>query len=141
MMPGKFKGELSLTWLNKTWWRIDHPITYTTAAGEKYLVHKGLITDLGSIPRGLWNILHRSEFAPAYVIHDMLYSVKLVNRREADRILNEAIYTLTAGDATGKRAMIWLAVRLFGGWAWRKARLKPVGKKRPKRTVPRLPAP
>ncbi|MFA5379516.1 MAG: DUF1353 domain-containing protein [Dehalococcoidia bacterium] len=120
MKPGRFSGYVCLRWCDKTWWRVEKSFSYTTADGDRYTVPRGMVTDLGSIPRVFWRVLHRSEFAPAYLVHDYLYEAHCTTRREADRILLEGISTLTAGDATGKRIIIWIALRLFGGFVWQR---------------------
>lgn len=126
MQPGSFAGILSTDWINKDWERVHQcgsrrpQWSYTTAGGIEIVPPDGFITDLGSIPRLFQNIIRRDELKPAFIIHDYLYDTQRVKRSVADLILREAIYTLTGGYSPIRSACIYWAVRMFGGFAWKK---------------------
>ena len=89
-------------------------------SGDTIHVPAEFVTDFASIPRILWSFLpYWGKYGKAAVIHDYLYQIHgNRTRKEADDIFHEAM--LVGGTREGKAAIIWLAVRLFGFWAWRK---------------------
>jgi hypothetical protein len=75
---------------------------------------KGLITDYGSIPKILHNIISPTGKATyGYVIHDLLYQTGMFERSKCDAILDEAMKVLNVGWFTRKTVMAGLKV---GGW-------------------------
>jgi len=134
-------------------WTVAQPfewyLTYLTLSnGKKWRYDRitvgwGFETDFGSIPRVFWIFFNPTKWV-AYILHDYLYEmrwvyidefgkIKRVSRREADRILREALI-VEARESLGeintltkklKMAyfvtsawMQWLAVRWFGWMAW-----------------------
>ena len=75
------------------------------------------ITNLGSIPRLFWPLFPPHEYTEAYFIHDILYSLQVGTRKEADADLFKRI---DQHDRNTRAYIIWLAVRLFGGDYWDK---------------------
>ena len=85
---------------------------------KKYVVPKGFLTNLGSVPRPLrWLIPREGRETAAFVFHDWLYGKKPVSRKEADELLFQAMKH--AGTWPWKREIIYLAVRMFGWLPWR----------------------
>jgi hypothetical protein len=83
-------------------------------------VPPGTETDGASVPRAFWNIFEPfGEYFRAAVIHDFLYSPANdeYDRWEADIIFKEAMFNL--GVPWQKREIIYHAVRVFGGRAFR----------------------
>lgn len=136
-----FLTPLDLEYLDGTTWLVTAPFEYRLgdATGpERVVILKGFITDFASIPRALWNVLPPTgAYGKAAVVHDWLYQhrtvtapnvVRLVDRAEADRILNEAMAVLGVGRFT--RWIIYSGVRV-GGWkpwnAYRKREQSVVG--------------
>jgi hypothetical protein len=100
--------------------RLMQPLVFDSAVLRRTVtVPTGFMTDLASIPRGLWNILPPvGVYDAAAVIHDLLYQCGAVDgcaieRGDADRVLREAM------EATGvnrwQRWTIYAGVRA-GGW-------------------------
>jgi hypothetical protein len=93
----------------------------------RYLSSFGLIevpagteTDGASIPRCFWSLLEpMGPWFSAAIVHDFLYSPANheFSRWEADYIFKEAMWNV--GVPWHKREVIYNAVRLFGGSAFR----------------------
>lgn len=128
-----FLSPLELEYIDGVRWRITAPFEYRLGADdgpEKVSIPVGFITDFASIPRVLWNVLPPAgSYGRAAVIHDWLYQhrtvvrvatarsmpvvVRLVDRAEADRVLNEGMGVLGVGRLT--RWLVYSGVRI-GGW-------------------------
>ena len=118
-------------------------------SGDTIHVPKGFVTDFASIPHvpiallglvavflGNWlgniwlsilgaciifcivQLPNAGKYGKAAVLHDRIYQTHSRTRREADSIFKEAM--LVSGTLPITAFVIWLAVRLFGFWAWRK---------------------
>ncbi len=88
--------------------------------GLTIVVKRGFITDLTSIPRIFWWILDRwGKYGFAAVVHDFLYWMQFteIPKARADLIF----YRLMIMSGTPKLTarVIYLAVKYFGGIAWR----------------------
>ena len=116
-------------------WQLSREIKYdvgTEFSGETITIPTSFVTDLASIPfpaRGL--LPPDGPWAKAAVLHDALYASQGTcvfsgysyrsreapyTREESDKILREAMGVL--GVPTGKQALIYRAVRAFGGRGW-----------------------
>lgn len=99
-------------------WRLDGPFSYSPALGGHITVPTGFVTDLASIPKLFWNILPPfGKYTEAAVIHDWLYRTHKIPRAGADAILLEAMDLCRV--PAWQRRVIYLAVRIFGGFAYR----------------------
>src|SRR5262245_31220613 len=68
---------------------LAYPLVYTTTDGkERIEVPRGFVTDLASIPRGLWwwQAPHEATMAPA-IVHDFLYWEQPCSKAEADAVM------------------------------------------------------
>ena len=82
------------------------------------VVPAGFVTDMASVPRGFWNLFPPTgPYAKAAVYHDYLYQLGGVSRADADREFVEGMRALGVFPIT--RMAMWLALRMFGGAAWR----------------------
>lgn len=113
-------------------WVIERPFAYVRPCGQKIVVPPSgtgsidemLIlpvwtTDYGSIPMLFQNLFRKDgAYAPAYVLHDWLYSSEMFARNMCDWILLEALEEL--GASWIERNTIYSAVRLGGGFVWSK---------------------
>ena len=85
----------------------------------------GLGTDFASIPRAAYSLLDPEDPVICYpsVIHDYLYAFqgktngRIFTREEADSVLREAM--LASGATSVQAAIVYRAVRLFGGSHWK----------------------
>ncbi|MGB0867156.1 MAG: DUF1353 domain-containing protein, partial [Granulosicoccaceae bacterium] len=89
------------------------------------LVPVGFVTDFATVPVFMrWYINSWGKHGNAAVIHDWLYWQQAersgYSRAEADQIFLDGMLVLGVGQF--RRHLIYWAVRLFGGWAWRRAR-------------------
>jgi hypothetical protein len=85
-----------------------------------FLIHvpRGFTTDFASIPRPFWGILPPwGRYGKAAVLHDWLYYSGRASRVVADAVFCEAMASLKVGRLT--RWVIYAAVRIGGGAAWR----------------------
>ena len=92
--------------------------------------------DSASSGRGLGRAVYgRGKNARAGAIHDLLYAIDTpcphLTRAQADEILYRA--SIYAGCPRWRARLAWLAVRLFGGFSWKKERMgvKPCSKSTP----------
>lgn len=103
---------------------LAQPLVYESdRLARTIIVPSGFVTDLASIPRGLWNIIPKEgKQNRAGVIHDWLYMTaeEGCTRKGADDALREGC--LCSGVSARMARVIWLGVRL-GGWVvWRRYR-------------------
>ena len=99
-------------------WSLDEDFSYySDVARMKITAPKGFHTDFASVPRlpiVFW--LAGDTSTEAAVIHDWLYTSKIVPRRVADAVLREA--GKVSGVPAWRRWMIWAGVRAFGQGPW-----------------------
>ena len=116
---GSFTGKLVVEWINYDEFvfvpDVDDPLTFTRANGEQ-IIPGHMRTDGGSIPRPMWAFRNYSPwgFAPAYIIHDWIFSshhcnpadkqLYSYNMKDAARIMTEAIKTLMEDPKYEKRS-------------------------------------
>lgn len=86
--------------------------------GKLIKVNSGWVTDWASIPRFFWRVLPpMGKHTVAAVVHDYLYQFRLGTRSYADKVFLELMKA--QGVVLWKRQLMYWAVRLFGGRAWR----------------------
>ena len=115
---GKFSTHLDLRATNPGEWQVISPLVYTSKAGRVWIVPKGFITDLASIPRTARILIDRNGSSrPAAVLHDYLYATGAVGRVEADSLFLEALEAASVGWMT--RHLMHSAVRVAGWMFYR----------------------
>lgn len=85
---------------------------------ERLTVPAGFVTDLASIPRGLWwwQAPHEGTMAPA-IVHDFLYWEQPCAREEADAVMYVAM--MQTGMSEFSRNRVYNGIRSrFGQAAW-----------------------
>lgn len=88
--------------------------------GNPWVIPAGFETDFASVPRLpvvytiAGNVAHKSA-----LVHDYLYRLKGVSRKYADDVFFEAMKT--EGVSSLRRNLMYSAVRVFGGPAYKKA--------------------
>lgn len=99
-------------------WRLTAPLVYQSdVAGTTFVVPVGFVTDLASVPRvPIAYMLAGGTSNEASVIHDFIYTTHPVDRKTADAVLREA--SAVTGVPAWRRAIMWAAVRAFGGSHW-----------------------
>lgn len=81
----------------------------------------GFQTDLASIPQIFQNIIPKvGRYDAAAVVHDYLYRYGHCTKAQADSVFLEGMTDLGVSYLTGH--VIYLAVRLGGGLAWKEDR-------------------
>lgn len=118
----KFLTELDTRALKGDKWLVLTPLVYESDVLKTTVtVPAGFITDLASVPRGLWNLFPPwGDYDSAAVVHDWLYNHGHVTRAQADAVLKEGSEALGVSRFT--RWALYSAVR-SGGWIpWRKYR-------------------
>ena len=145
---GKFNGKISAEFTPPKTWKLEktlsfamddltqveigilHKVGANISGTGRVTCKKGMITDLASVPRVVWNVIAPWDVARAAVIHDHLYSTlrkyyhsKLMNKskwRKA-RALSDKVFLLGMKSADPKvlkfkmYSAYW-AVRMFGRW-------------------------
>jgi len=96
---------------------------YSDLVKKEILVPTGFITDYGSIPKILHNVLSPTG-KPTYgfVIHDYLYKEGMFSKNVSDDILDESMIILGVGWF--KRKTIMAGLKVGGFVAWNKHRKK-----------------
>lgn len=111
---GKFSTPLDLRATNPGEWQLLSPLVYTSSVGDIYIVPVGMITDLASIPKLLRPAIDRNGLSrPAAVLHDYLYLIGSLSRKQADELFLEALLSCGVSSFVAK-GMYW-SVRVFGG--------------------------
>ena len=115
------------TWYLDTEFKFDQS---NSTLRQPITVPKGFETDFASIPSPLTAILPKwGIYGPAAIIHDWIYWMQPVSRKEADDILLEGMATLNVSPIV--RGIIYRGVRWFGCFAWRSnSKLRSQGVKR-----------
>jgi len=92
---------------------------YKTFYGN-FTIPNGFVTDLASTPRFIWALFPPDgEYLEAAVLHDYLYKTHKVSKKYADNIFFNEMKRLGVGYFT--RQIVYNAVKLFGGKAYKKA--------------------
>lgn len=90
-------------------------------------VPMGFVTDLASIPRGLWNLFPpHGRYDYAAVVHDYLYrtdamagaDIPMVSQALADRTMLHAMCDSPCPPHAVSRRLIYWGLRSFGGHAF-----------------------
>lgn len=84
--------------------------------GKKFYIKQGFTCDGASVPRAFWRFVGHpleGKALPAAIVHDYCYRMASVSRKDADYLF----YTILRKFEVPywKRAIMWCAVRLFGG--------------------------
>ena len=104
----------SLRYLGPEQWKVIEDLKW-----RDIVVPAGFICDLDSVPRiPLVYSKFKGRTTAAAVIHDFLYDQQFTTRRTADKLFNQAMKD--EGVGTYHRRIIYRAVRLFGGLAWKR---------------------
>lgn len=99
-------------------WRLTRALVYQSdVAGRTFVVPRGFVTDLASVPRlPVVYLLAGGTSNEAAVVHDWLYSTQPVPRAIADKVLREAS-AATCVPAWRRWLMYW-GVRIGGAPHW-----------------------
>jgi hypothetical protein len=96
--------------------------------GSRLVIPAGFKYDYASVPRGLWNTFlpYDPQYAGPATAHDYLYGGEIIDRKTADEIF------LAGMEFTGvskvKRNLMHAAVRLFGGFTYKKHTIESIKK-------------
>jgi hypothetical protein len=109
-----FTIPLTATKLEGRLWYVEKEFTYYIGEDEieSVTVPEGFVSDLASVPRGLWNICPPDgSYTQASVLHDFccLYATWPISK--TDYIFYESMKVL--GVPQWNRWMMWTAVRIF----------------------------
>lgn len=100
-------------------WQLTSPFVYRSdVAKQTFTVPPDFQTDLASVPRlPIVYLLTGGRASEAAVIHDWIYTHKMVPRRVADAVLKEA--SEASGVSFSTRWLMYLGVRAFGWSHWK----------------------
>ena len=145
---GKFNGKISAEFTPPKTWKLEktlsfamddltkaeidilHKVGANISSTGKVTCKKGMITDLASVPRVVWNVIAPWDVARAAVIHDHLYAVlrEYYNSEGMDketwkkaRALSDKIFLLGMQSAEPKVPKFkihsaYYSVPMFGRW-------------------------
>jgi hypothetical protein len=100
---------------------LDEDLPYNTKKDERIVVPKGADSDGASVPKFLWNLFPPfGSYWRAALLHDWLYRHTKRPKAECDLLLLEAMESCNVGRM--KRETIYLAVKWFGGQAFKECR-------------------
>lgn len=111
----KFTTPAILELQDRYLWKMFQPFAFylTEDNSDIIVVPAGFVTDLASVPRVFWSLMPPDgKYAKAAIIHDYLYDNGLRTKKQADLIFLDAMRVLNV--PRWKRAILYLAVRLFG---------------------------
>ena len=100
-------------------YELTRDFTWKTKVKEgdvTFIVPKGFVTDLASIPRLFRWFITGHELRRAAVVHDYLYQMNYGSRREVDLLFRKAMRD--AGVKKIKMHLAYLAVRIGGAKIW-----------------------
>lgn len=99
-------------------WTVQHEFVIHDDMLGRLVIPAGFVTDLGSIPKIFQNVIS-PEGRPlrAFLGHDWFYAKQFYSRAIADDFLLRGMVALKVGWL--ERWIIYLGVRLGGGFAWR----------------------
>ena len=107
--PGWFCGQKIIVRTLEDVWYLD--------AVSRIEIPMGFTCDLASIPTPLWWIVSPLSLAMEGLFHDQNYREQKVSRQYADFLMLHMM--ALRGVPWWIRYPVWLAVRMFGGKAWR----------------------
>lgn len=110
--------------LSDTDW-VLHEDYYVKSKHFSFVIPKGFVTDLASVPKVLWNLYPPfGLYTGAAVAHDYLYrTTKMkVTREQADELFKEQM--LLAGVRSTQAQLMYLTVSAFGWTAFQKRTLR-----------------
>ena len=145
---GKFNGKISAEFTPPKTWKLEktlsfamddltqaeigtlHQVGANISGTGRVTCKKGMITDLASVPRVVWNVIAPWDVARAAVIHDHLYAVlrEYYNSEGMDketwkkaRALSDKVFLLGMQSAEPKVPKFkihsaYYSVRMFGRW-------------------------
>lgn len=121
-LPVPYKGNTNVPFPilcevdDNLWMLMDH-FSYTGDDNITYSAPKGMLTDLTSIPRQLWDLLPPfGRYSGAAVIHDYLYQSQITTKEIADRVLEEAMDMVNVPHFI--KQLIYEGVKIGGQIAW-----------------------
>ena len=150
---GKFNNKISAEYHPPKKWILERALSYQSedidvkpleAVGVKCPAHrvtctKGFVTDLASVPRGIWWLIAPWDIARAAIIHDLLYkrirqyrlkfediddpNVEQIQRtyklakKAADDVLLKGMLDASPSVPKWKIYSAYYAVVLFGRWS------------------------
>lgn len=122
-LPALDPPQLCSSWLDpKAEWTLACHWLGPLVDGEAVLVHRGFRCDGASIPRLLWRVMGhplQMPLLPYALAHDIAYAAELWPRNVCDNRMLRDI--LNDGHIPRLKAyMIYAAIRLGGGWVWRR---------------------
>lgn len=111
-------------------WQLKEPLVWKEINKEQIIVPKNFIFDFASVPRLFAGFIPKVgyKYDRASCLHDWLYMTQLHGRKECDEIFLKAMKTEKV--SWWKRNIMYYAVRIGGGFVWKKHTLEMVNKMR-----------
>lgn len=95
-------------------WILAGPLIYSDVDGRSFVIPRGFVTDLASIPRVFHPLIKvNGKHRPAAIVHDWLYETQRLTRAQSDLVFLRAMQD--CGVRWSQRWVMYLVVRA-GGW-------------------------
>ncbi|MEA5259452.1 DUF1353 domain-containing protein [Arcicella aquatica] len=112
------------------WWELHEPFEEILSDGSSVLVNAGYVTDFASVPRWLWSLFPPiGKYNRAALVHDYLYDLQYRQKELGEKAArkfadDQFLYLANKVNDENKftNYVMYLMVRLFGKYAWRKAK-------------------
>ncbi|MDI9874647.1 DUF1353 domain-containing protein [Flectobacillus rivi] len=107
-------------------WKLEKPVRFKVSQYGTIIIPQGYITDFASSPQILWWFVPPiGKYNRATLLHDFLYENRILgfnySNREARKIADDTFLLIanqTDPKAKIKHYIMYLALRLFGGFRW-----------------------
>jgi hypothetical protein len=108
-------------WVSDGATELAEPVRYLLNGDAKITIQPRFRFDGASIPRFFWRVIGSpfvGRYRSAALLHDALYSAEIYSRRKCDHLFLVAM--ANDGVVWWRRNAMWAAVRIGGGFVWRK---------------------
>ena len=121
------KKNKTSNWFKKMretkWFVVSKEIEFETSFGKTFIIPKGFITDLSTVPKWLWGVCPPfGDFVLAAIIHDYLYVTKPCSKKVADKemlIWSKVLNSDTTLNRIDNYLRYWV-VKHLGFKVWRR---------------------
>ncbi len=113
-----YRKNITDKWDGKNWIVTSGLEINVEVCGKIYRISipKNFITDFGSVPKIVWNLISPYDAGEAAILHDFLYKFQIFSKRISDRLFLKGMKVLKVGFI--KRNICHNAVCFAGQSTW-----------------------